>query len=314
MKTSEKQILNILSLEDSLKDFEIICELLIDNEFDFIIERVENQKDFVDSLGTKKFNIILSDFSLPNFNAFGALEQTLKICPETPFIVVSGSIGEETAIELVKKGAFDYVLKDKPDRLLYAVKRAYEDSKEIMARKQAEETLAHEQYLMNMLMDNVPDHIYFKDKESRFIRVNKSHATSMGLNNPNEAIGKTDFDFFDELHAAQAFEDEKEIMKTGIPLIGIEEKEIIPGKIEKWVNTTKMALRDKTGEIIGTFGISKDITERKKADEALLKKIDELEHFHRVTTGRELKMIELKNEINSLLKRYGEDEKYFIIE
>ncbi|MGD0036726.1 MAG: PAS domain S-box protein [Bacteroidota bacterium] len=140
---------------------------------------------------------------------------------------------------------------------------------DITERKQAEETLAKERFLMNMLMDNVPDHIYFKDKESRFIRMNKSQATRFGLSDPAGAVGKTDFDFFSEQHARPAFEDEHKIMKTGQPLIGLEEKETWPDGRVTWVTTTKMPLRDREGEIIGTFGISKDITERKQAEEAL---------------------------------------------
>ena len=137
---------------------------------------------------------------------------------------------------------------------------------DITERKRAEETLAKEQFLMNILMDNVPDYIYFKDKESRFIRMNKSLAARFGLSDPAEAVGKTDFDFFTEQHAQLAFKDEQKIIKTDKPLIGFEEKETWPDGSETWVTTTKMPLRDREGEIIGTFGISKDITERKKAE------------------------------------------------
>lgn len=310
----EKLTLKILSLEDSIKDYEIICELLTDQGFDFSVERVEGKSDFLQALHTKKYDVILSDFSLPGFNAFGALESALEICPEIPFIVVSGSIGEETAIELIKKGAIDYVLKDKPERLPFAVKRALEEAKEVNARKQAEETLAYEQYLMKILMDNVPDYIYFKDKESRFIRINKSHATSFGFDDPADAIGKSDFDFFNKELAQQFFEAEQNIVKTGQPIIGIEEKQTGADKPDKWLLTTKMPIKNNVGEIIGTFGISQDITERKQAEEALLKKFRELELFHQVTVGRELKMIELKKEINTLLIEAGKKQKYMLIE
>ncbi len=150
---------------------------------------------------------------------------------------------------------------------------------DITERKRMEEALVKEQFLMNMLMDNVPDTIYFKDKESRFIRMNKSQATRFGLSDPAEAVGKTDFDFFAEQHAQPAFEDEQKIIKTGKPLIGLEEKETWPDGSETWVTTTKMPLRDKEGEIIGTFGISKDITERKRAEEALRKNEEKLKEL-----------------------------------
>jgi PAS domain S-box-containing protein len=142
---------------------------------------------------------------------------------------------------------------------------------DITERKRTEEALAKEQYLMNTLMDNVPDHIYFKDNKSRFVRMNKAQATRFGLSDPAEAVGKTDFDFFTEQHAQPAFEDEQKIMNTGQPIIGLEEKETWPDGSVTWVTTTKMPLRDTNGDIIGTFGISKDITTRKRAEEELRK-------------------------------------------
>lgn len=302
--------LSFLFLEDSESDFEIIKELLNDEGFDFTFKRVENEHDYTKELESNEFDIILSDFSLPGFNAFGALKIASDKCPDTPFIVVSGSIGEETAIELIKLGAVDYVLKDKPDRLPFTVKRALEEVEEKQARKQAEEILANEQYLMKMLLDNVPDHIYFKNIESKFIRINNAQATSFGLNDPQEAVGKSDFDFFKVEHATQAYEDEQTIINTGEPIIGKEEKAIRTDKSESWVTTTKMPLRDKLGNIIGTFGVSSDITQRKKAEEAITKRIADLEYFHSFVVKRELKMVELKKEINQLLKELGRDNEY----
>lgn len=131
-----------------------------------------------------------------------------------------------------------------------------------------EETLKNEQYLMTALMNNIPDHIYFKDSENRFLRISNAHANSFGLSNPAQAIGKTDLDFFTNEHALQAFEDELKIIRTGQP-ISIEEKETWPDRPDTWVATTKVPLRDKNEKIIGTFGISKDITVQKEAEVAL---------------------------------------------
>jgi PAS domain S-box-containing protein len=147
-----------------------------------------------------------------------------------------------------------------------SLKGLYE--KDITELKQAEKTLVHEQYLMEVIMNNLPDHIYFKDRENRFIRINKDHAQSFGLNDPSQAIGKTDFDFFTEVHARQAYEDEQRIIQTGQPF-SKEEKLTWPDRPDTWSSTTKLPLRDKEGNIIGTFGISRDITKRKLAEEAL---------------------------------------------
>ena len=139
---------------------------------------------------------------------------------------------------------------------------------DITERKHVEETLHNEQYLMQTLMDNLPDHIYFKDNESRFIRINRSQSKIFGLDDPSQAIGKTDFDFFSKEHATTTCNDEQAIMLTGQP-ISKDEKETWPDGSISYVLSTKMPWRNVEGNIVGTFGISKNITERKKMEEVL---------------------------------------------
>ena len=158
--------------------------------------------------------------------------------------------------------AVPLVVDDKPLGFL----GLYQD---VTKRKQAEEALAQERDLLGTLMDNLPDTIYFKDRESRFTRINKALAKGFGLSDPGQAIGKTDFDFFTAEHAQQAYNDEQEVITTGKPMTAKEEKETWPDGRVTWVSTTKMPFRDANGAIIGTFGVSHDITERKRAEEAL---------------------------------------------
>ena len=129
--------------------------------------------------------------------------------------------------------------------------------------------LAWQKYILDTFMENVPDHIYFKDRESHFIRISKALAQSFGLSDPMLALGKTDFDFFTEEHARPAYEDEQTIIQTGQPIMGKEEKETWPSRPDTWALTTKIPLHDKDGNIVGTFGISRDITERKRVEEQL---------------------------------------------
>jgi PAS domain S-box-containing protein len=137
--------------------------------------------------------------------------------------------------------------------------------RDITIRKQAEEALAKEQFLINALMNNLTDHVYFKDLESRFIRNNRAHALSFGFDDPQMLVGKSDFDFFTEGAASQAFEDEQAIIKTGQPILK-EEKLTRKDSSDAWFSAIKMPLRDNNGNIIGTFGISRDITIRKRIE------------------------------------------------
>jgi PAS domain S-box-containing protein len=121
--------------------------------------------------------------------------------------------------------------------------------------------------LLQALMDTMPDQIYFKDTQCRFIRNSRAQVSLLGLSDPVEVIGKTDFDFFP--HAAKAFAEEQEVMKTGKSLIDFEEWVVWPDGKESWVSTTKVPLRNSSGETIGIFGISRDITERKRSELAI---------------------------------------------
>jgi two-component system sensor histidine kinase/response regulator len=153
--------------------------------------------------------------------------------------------------------------------------------RDLTAAKRAEEALNHERNLLRCLLDNVPDRIYFKDAQSRFIRINRALADQFGLKDSAEAAGKTDFDFFTAEHAAPAFRDEQVVMSTGRGIIGIEEKETWADGRTGWASTTKLPLRDKDGQVVGTFGISRDITARKLAEVELQKAKDAAEAANR---------------------------------
>jgi PAS domain S-box-containing protein len=140
--------------------------------------------------------------------------------------------------------------------------------RELISLRKDNEVFRREQFLFSSLMDNIKDAVYFKDHESRFLRINRMHIEKFGITDPSEAIGKTDFDFFTEEHASLSFQDEQKIMNTGESLVK-EEKETQPGKSDRWVSTVKMPLYDGEGKIIGTFGISRDITEKKYYEERI---------------------------------------------
>ena len=139
----------------------------------------------------------------------------------------------------------------------------------MVKNKKNEKVDISESQMMDALMKYITDSIYFKDLNSRFIKISKACADKFKLNNPDKALGKTDFDFFSEEHARQAYEDEQQIIKTKKPIVNIEEKETWHSRKDRWASTTKMPLYNEKGEIIGTFGISRDITDKKKVEEEI---------------------------------------------
>lgn len=164
--------------------------------------------------------------------------------------------------------------------------------RDITARKQAEAELAYERDLLRTLLDHSPDFIYFKDAQSRFIRCSQTLVEAFGAASVEDVIGRTDYDFFDEEHARPAFEDEQEIIRTGQRMIGKIEREFWRTGRVSWALTSKMPLRDKTGQVIGTFGISKDITSIKEA-EANLEQV----HKQLLDASRQAGMAEIASNV-----------------
>lgn len=177
--------------------------------------------------------------------------------------------GNKIPVELTAK-FFDYL--DQTAILAIA--------KDITYIKTHAEELEKERELLNALLDNMPDTIYFKDAESKFTRINKAQAELLGITDPKDAIGKTDYEFFSQKHAAQAYNDEQELMRTKKPLISKEERLHESTGREKWVTATKVPIIDKNGNVSGMVGISRDITEIKNAEDKILKYTKELQYLN----------------------------------
>ncbi len=123
--------------------------------------------------------------------------------------------------------------------------------------------------ILRLLMENLPDRIYFKDLRSHFVRVNRAHAQWLGAVSPDEIIGKSDFDFFSQAHAQGAFTEEQVIIYTGRPIVGEVQRITKRDGTEAWGSTTKMPWRDGHGRIIGTFGVTRNVTATKQAEDKL---------------------------------------------
>ncbi|MGD8778601.1 MAG: PAS domain-containing sensor histidine kinase [Ignavibacteria bacterium] len=155
-----------------------------------------------------------------------------------------------------------------------------------------------DQYLLKVLMENTPDSIYFKDLECRFIKVSKGTLQKFNADNEKELIGKRDSDFFEPEHADDAKSDELEIIRTGKPLVNKVELETWCDGRRTWVTTSKLPLRDNEGNIIGTFGLTRDITELKKAENKIKKYIGELEFNKALVEEKAIELEKLNDKLS----------------
>jgi len=138
MENNNREPLRVLHLEDNPHDTEMVCAVLEDDDIPCSVKRVQTQQEFEASLQEGGWQLILSDFDLPSYDGLKALAAARDKCPQTPFILFSGTIGEEMAIASLKNGATDYILKQRPARLAAAVRHALREAQEQQRRRQAE--------------------------------------------------------------------------------------------------------------------------------------------------------------------------------
>jgi PAS domain S-box-containing protein len=261
--------LNALSLEDSPRDFEILRELLMDAGYDLHMDRVDTEKEFTSILRSRKYDVILADFKLPGFDAFAALRLSIDICPDTPFICVSGTVGEETAVELLKQGAVDYVLKDRLERLPLAVKRALDESNEKRARRSAENALRESEAQLkesqrlgrigSWEFDVVKNTIIWSEQ-------------TFFLYERDPRLGPPTLDeeerYYSPEQAKILRDDAARAISSGKEFSCDLEVKLPSGKTA-WFTTAVQPYKNDLGQVIKLSGTVQDITERKHAEEEL---------------------------------------------
>jgi diguanylate cyclase (GGDEF)-like protein/PAS domain S-box-containing protein len=155
-------------------------------------------------------------------------------------------------------------------------------------------------YLLETFLETTPDHVYFKDMDGRFTLISGALVRWFGLHDVQDILGRTDDDFFAASHAEPARAAELEVVRTGEPVVGLEEREVSADGRVTWVSTTKVPLRTREGRVIGIFGISRDITERKLAEQHTQQQAAELERL-----AARLEQLTLHDELTGLYNRRG---------
>ena len=172
--------IHILLLEDSPIDAELTSAFLSRGELDYTLERVDDREHFLAAVQQRRFDLILADYALPTFDGLSALELARKHAPETPFIFVSGTLGEDIAIRSLQQGATDYVLKQKLERLAPAVIRALREAKERSERRRTQKELRESDQRFRQLANAIEQLIWTTDNNGRLTYCNRRYLDYLG--------------------------------------------------------------------------------------------------------------------------------------
>lgn len=236
---------------------------------------------------------VLADLATVGPQHLSGLHETLGIPETVPLLFLYDEAAAGWAQEAMRAGAQDILSKREvnPGLLRHVIRYSVE-------RAVFESTLARERDFLRALLDNLPDQIYFKDRESRFLRISAAMSKACGKSEA-ELLGRSDFDIYSAEDARPRFLDEQRVIDTGEPIVGLVEKIESDDGTASWVLTTKLPLRDRQRRIVGTFGLSRDITELKKtegqlveANSSLTRAVDDLKKMHEEMRGLQLQLIE----------------------
>ncbi|MBN1695828.1 PAS domain-containing protein [candidate division WOR-3 bacterium] len=267
-----------------LKDYNIYSEIIeeinaplcfLDPNGEFLLSNPSCD----DLLGISKGNLRgrnLKEFISPKM--FKKVKEWIKNGDDLPELEISKKEGKNNALHVISSPKYNKKSKYIGSLVFFediSVRKKFECKLQEQIEELQKE-LVFKNNLLSSLLYKTPDHVYFKDRESRFVRVSRAFVEDLGIENFNDVIGKTDFDFFTKSHAEQAYREEQEMIKTKKPVIGkIIEESYLNGK-RAWVSTTKVPWYNEKGNVIGILGVSRNITETKELEKKLKKRLAEL--------------------------------------
>ncbi|MGC2617772.1 MAG: ATP-binding protein [Acidobacteriaceae bacterium] len=258
--------LRILNLEDTQDDSWLLQRHLNRAGYDCVLRREQTPASFEKALRESDWDVILADYFLPGFTALDALRIAQKCDRDVPFIVVSGAVGEQAAVDVLREGAADYVMKDSLARLVPAIEREMQEAEERRRRRAAEAALHESEMRLRGILDNSPSAVFMKDMSGRYVLANRSYEELLGLSD-EEIRGKTDMDLYPREYAAVYEENEAKVREATVPM---QFEELVPfGKEVRTRLANRFPLFDESGRPEGLCAICADITERKKSEETL---------------------------------------------
>src|SRR5438093_1513335 len=248
-----KPPLRILHLEDQVMDYELLRARLEMDKIAAEVDRVETREQFLRALEAGRYDVIISDYSLPSFDGVAALALAKEYLPTVPFILFSGTIGEEAAVEGLRAGATDYVLKQRPERLVASLKRALRESEDRRRRQQAEEALREREEFFRLISENVTDLIAVIDLQGRRVYSSPSYKPLLG--DPEKLVGT---DSFREIHPEDRERIRRVFRETIAAGVGqrSEFRFLLKDGSIRYIESQGSVMRDKYGRLTNVIAVS----------------------------------------------------------
>jgi PAS domain S-box-containing protein len=265
--------LRVLHLEDDIRDTELVRATLESEGLPTDLTRVEAEQEFVSALKGRSFDLILADYTLPAFDGLSALKLAQEHAPDMPFLFVSGTLGEDVAIEALKRGATDYVLKTRLARLGPSVTRALREAQEKAERKRAEQALRDSEEQWKAAFESNPVMYFMVDRTGTTLSVNAFGADQLGYE-PGELVGQSLLNVFYEADQEQVQKDVENCFQNLGRTFKWEARKVCKDGTVIWVRETANALLLKNQPVM--LVVCEDITDRKRAEEALRRSEKEL--------------------------------------
>src|SRR5271157_4096319 len=260
--------LRVLIIEDSKVDALFIIRELTKGGYNCFYERVETASSMRKAIQEKQWDIILCDYIMPDFTAPSAIALLKEVNIDIPIIVISGKIGEETALECMRLGAHDYIMKNNLSRLCPAVARELEEAEVRNKQRQAENALRGSEEKYRTILKNIEDGYYEVDIKGNFTFFNDSMCRIIGYS-PEEMMGMNNRQFTDKENAKKLFKTFNEVYRTGVTAKALDWQIIRKDETKRFIEVSVSLQKDSSGKPIGFQGIARDITERKLVEDAL---------------------------------------------
>ncbi len=259
-------MIKILYVDDETDLLEV-GKLFLEKPNEIQVEVAPSAEEALDKLQEGGYDAIISDYQMPVMNGIAFLKRLRAEDNDIPFILFTGRGREEMVIEALNSGVDFYVQKGGDPTAQF--RELEHKAREAVRRHRAEEALNHSQQMLQLVLDSVPQNVIWKDRDLRYIGCNKNAAMAVGLPEPRDLIGKSDYGIVHPDSADRYRADDRQVMDSGVPKINFEEKLIQLDGSVRWLRTSKVPLQDSDGRTIGVMGSYEDITERKLAEEEL---------------------------------------------